>query len=56
MIISLNIDIIENPEIISQCIHGFKHQVTHLDYIQFLFVDYASVIYKKNVCHYAQRN
>ena len=40
MIISLIIDIIENPEIISQCIHGFKHQVIHLDYTAFLDIGF----------------
>ena len=29
--------------IISQCIHIAKHQVVHLKYIQFLFVNYTSI-------------
>lgn len=43
MIVSLHIGIIENIEIILQSAHRSKHQVIHLDYIQFLFTKYTSV-------------
>lgn len=43
MIISLNIEITENIEIISPSLHRSKHQSVHLDYIQLLFVKSTSV-------------
>lgn len=46
-IISLNIEIMENIDIISQCIHILKHRVVYFDYIQCLFFSYTSVFYKK---------
>lgn len=43
MIISLNIEITENIELISPSLHRSKHQSVHLDYIQLLFVKSTSV-------------